>query len=58
MDELNSEQAKTVGLIALLLFGLIGAPLIVQKFYNISAVEVSFVVIVIYFLINWRMNRN
>ncbi len=46
-------QAKTIGLITVLLFGLLGLPLVMQKLYKVSAVEVSFVVIVIYFLINW-----
>lgn len=59
IGELDRKQSLTLLAAALLLFGLLVLPLLVQEFYGVNAVKTAFVVIVIYALVNWWMkNQN
>lgn len=53
----DREQLTTILLIAGVLFGLLGLPIIVQSLYGIDAVKTAFGVIVVYALINWYMKN-
>lgn len=57
MENLDTSQATSIILILALLFGLIVLPLIIQKLYNLSAIKVTFAVIIIYVLINWKIKE-
>lgn len=57
LKELDNDQLFAVLLIVGVLFGLLGLPLVLQHLYGIDAVKVAFGVIVVYALINWRMQN-
>jgi len=57
MENTQKKKLSSAFLVAGLIFGLIGLPLVLQKLYNVSAIEVSFAVILIYLLINWLMKK-
>lgn len=57
VKNLDREQLTTILLIAGVLFGLLGLPIIVQSLYGIDAVKTAFGVIVVYALINWYMKN-
>lgn len=59
IEEINQKKSLTVLAVFLLLFGLLGLPILLQHLYNISAIKVAFAVIVVYAAINWYLkNRN
>jgi hypothetical protein len=59
LEEINRNQVLTLLAIVLLLFGLLGLPLVLQHLYGISAIKTAFAVIVVYAVINWYMkSRN
>lgn len=57
LEDIDQRQALTVLAIVLLLFGLLGLPLILQHLYGVSAIKVAFGVIVLYAIINWYMQN-
>lgn len=59
INEIDRDQSVTVLLIIGILFGLLGLPLIAQHLYSLDAVNIAFIVIIVYALINWYMqNQN
>lgn len=55
--EIDRDQVFAVLLIAGVLFGLLGLPLVLQHLYGIDAIKTAFAVIVVYALINWYMQK-
>lgn len=57
LENITGREAFTVLLILLILFGLLGLPLILQHFYGVNPIKVAFIVIIIYAIINWKMKN-
>lgn len=56
--DLNKEKLIAGIAIAGILFGILGLPLILQHFYSIDPIKVSFGIIIVYALINWHMKKS
>ncbi len=55
LSELDREQRLTlVGVVAVIL-GIVAVPPLMQHFYDVSAIRVAFVVIVIYAAFSWYL---
>jgi len=57
LEEISRSQVFTVFLIILVLFGLLGLPILLQHLYGVNAIKVAFVVIAVYAAVNWYMKN-
>lgn len=57
ISEIKRDQLTTIILVTVILFGLLGLPLLLQHIYGIDAVKTAFGVIIVYALINWYMQN-
>jgi len=58
MEGLSRKQKLGIIKIAIVLFGILVFPILVNRFLGIETMKVLFVIVVIYAIIAWRMKRN
>ena len=58
MEGLSRKQKLGIIKIAIVLFGILVFPILVNRFLGIETMKVLFVIVVIYAVIAWRMKRN
>lgn len=56
--DLNRKQWLGIGKITAVLLGLLAAPLLLQRYFNVNAIHAAFVIIVIYAVLNWWMKNH
>ena len=57
MEGLSRKQKLGIIKIAIVLFGILVFPILVNRFLGIETMKVLFVIVVIYAIIAWRMKK-